>query len=209
MKNEDLLISIITPYYNVREYIIELAKVLTPQLNDKVEWIIVDDGCNEKVLDNFKAKVIHLENNSGGASIPRNIGLDNAKGKYIVFIDSDDLVSDDYIQTILNKIKEEWDYCYISWKGKTNRIIIENEPPKWNCCVWNCIYKRELIGNERFKPELKMAEDYDFNNRIRKGKRANITKIIYYYNEDTPNSLTKQGELYNSKYKGDDNNAIR
>lgn len=209
MKNEDLLISIITPYYNVREYIIELAKVLTPQLNDKIEWIIVDDGCNEKVLDNFKAKVIHLENNSGGASIPRNIGLDNAKGKYIVFIDSDDLVSDDYIQTILNKIKEEWDYCYISWKGKTNRIIIENEPPKWNCCVWNCIYKRELIGNERFKPELKMAEDYDFNNRIRKGKRANITKIIYYYNEDTPNSLTKQGELYNSKYKGDDNNAIR
>lgn len=203
MKNEDLLISIITPYYNVREYIIELAKVLTPQLNDKIEWIIVDDGCNEKVLDNFKAKVIHLENNSGGASIPRNIGLDNAKGKYIVFIDADDLVSDYYIETILNKTKEEWDYCYISWKGKTNRIIIENEPPKWNCCVWNCIYKRDLIGNERFKPELKMAEDYDFNNKVRKGKRANITKIIYYYNEDTPNSLTKQRELYNSKYKGE------
>lgn len=201
MKNEDLLISIITPYYNVREYIIELAKVLTPQLNDKVEWIIVDDGCNEKVLDNFRAKVIHLEKNSGGASIPRNIGLDNAEGKYIVFIDADDLVSPNYIQTILDKTKEQWDYCYISWKGKTNRIIIENEPPKWNCCVWNCIYKRELIGNERFKPELKMAEDYDFNNRVRKGKRANITKIIYYYNEDTPNSLTKQGELYNEKFR--------
>lgn len=201
MKNEDLLISIITPYYNVREYIIELAKVLTPQLNDKVEWIIVDDGCNEKVLDNFRAKVIHLENNSGGASIPRNIGLENAKGKYITFIDADDLVSPDYIQTILDKTKEEWDYSYISWKGKTNRIIIQEEPPKWNCCVWNCLYKRELIGNERFNPELKMAEDYDFNKRVRKGKRSNITKIIYYYNEDTPNSLTKQGELYNNKYK--------
>lgn len=208
MKNEDLLISIITPYYNVREYIIELAKILTPQLTDQVEWIIIDDGCNEKVLDNFKAKVIHLENNSGGASIPRNIGLDNAKGKYIAFIDADDLVSPDYIQTILHKTKEEWDYCYISWKGKINQIIIREEPPKWNCCVWNCIYKRDLIGNERFKPELKMAEDYDFNNRVRKGKRANITKIIYYYNENTPNSLTKQGELYNNKYKGDDNNAV-
>lgn len=203
MKNEDLLISIITPYYNAREYIIELAKVLTPQLTNQIEWIIIDDGCNEKVLDNFRAKVIHLENNSGGASIPRNIGLDNAKGKYIVFIDADDLVSNDYIQIILNKAKEQWDYCYISWKGKSNRIIIENEPPKWNCCVWNCIYKRELIGNQRFKPELKIAEDYDFNNRVRKGKRANITKIIYHYNEDTPNSLTKQGELYNSKYKGE------
>lgn len=206
MKNEDLIkLSIIIPYYNRPEYIKKLMDKLSTQLTDEVEVIIVDD-CSPTPLD--YPNVIRLEENSGGASIPRNIGLDNAKGKYIVFIDSDDLVSDDYIQTILNKTKEEWDYCYISWKGKSNRIIIENEPPKWNCCVWNCIYKRELIGNERFKPELKMAEDYDFNNRVRKGKRANITKIIYYYNEDTPNSLTKQGELYNSKYKGEDNNAI-
>jgi glycosyltransferase involved in cell wall biosynthesis len=209
MKNEDLLISIVTPYYKVKEYILRLANDLEPQLNNKIEWIIIDDGCNEKRLDELKAKVIHLPINSGGASIPRNVGLNEAKGKYICFIDADDRISNDYIETIIEKTKENWDYCYISWAGKSNTIIIENEPPKWNCCVWNCIYKRDLIGNERFKPELKMAEDLDFNKRVRKGKRANITKIIYYYNEDTPNSLTKQGELYNSKYKGDDNNAIQ
>lgn len=207
MKNEDLIkLSIIIPYYDRPEYIKKLMDKLSTQLTDEVEVIIVDD-CSPTPLD--YPNVIRLEENSGGASIPRNIGLDNAKGKYICFIDSDDLVSDDYIKTILNKIKEEWDYCYISWQGKINRVIIENEPPKWNCCVWNCIYKKDLIGNKRFKSELKIAEDYDFNNRVRKGKRANITKIIYYYNEDTPNSLTKQGELYNKKYKGDDNNAIR
>jgi glycosyltransferase involved in cell wall biosynthesis len=224
MKNEDLLISIIIPYYKAYNETIKLLETLIPQLTEDTEVLLIDDGCHEtrldKVIDDIMCinvkinfvptiKVIHLVENSGGASIPRNIGLDIAKGKYIAFIDSDDLVSDDYIQTILNKTKEEWDYCYISWKGKSNRIIIENEPPKWNCCVWNCIYKRDLIGNERFKHELKMAEDYDFNKRVRKGKRANITKIIYYYNEDTPNSLTKQGELYNNKYKGDDNNAVR
>lgn len=206
MKNEDFAIklSIIIPYYNQPINMKKLIPLLDKQMNDEVEVIIIDDGCNtffnvEQPKNKFY--VIHLEQNSGGASIPRNKGLDNAKGKYIAFIDADDLVSDDYIQTILDKTKEEWDYCYISWKGKTNTIIIENEPPKWNCCVWNCIYKRDLIGNERFKPELKMAEDKDFNNRVRKGKRANITKIIYYYNEDTPNSLTKQGELYNGRYK--------
>lgn len=199
MKSVDL--SIIIPTYNRNEYIVKLLDNLHNQIQNNVEVIVVDDH-SDTPLEKSWFKYIYLENNSGGASVPRNIGLDNAKGKYIVFIDADDLVSDDYIQTILNKTKEEWDYCYISWKGKSNRIIIENEPPKWNCCVWNCIYKRELIGNERFKPELKIAEDYDFNNRVRKGKRANITKIIYYYNEDTPNSLTKQGELYNSKYKG-------
>lgn len=213
MKNEDSVIklSIIIPYYNQPANMKKLIPLLDKQMNDEVEVIIIDDGCNaffnvEQPKNKFY--VIHLEKNSGGASIPRNVGLDNAKGKYIVFIDSDDLVSDNYIQTILDKTKEEWDYCYISWKGKSNRIIIQEEPPKWNCCVWNCIYKKDIIGNERFKPELKMAEDYDFNNRVHKGKRANITKIIYYYNEDTPNSLTKQGELYNSKYKGDDNNAL-
>lgn len=214
MKKEDSLIklSIIIPYYNQKENIRKLIKVLDKQMTKEVEVIIVNDGTDDNFKDIECPKnlfiVCNLEKNSGGASVPRNKGLDIATGKYIAFIDSDDLVSDDYIETILNKTKEEWDYCYISWQGKSNRIIIENEPPKWNCCVWNCIYKRDLIGNERFKPELKMAEDFDFNNKVRKGKRANITKIIYYYNEDTPNSLTKQGELYNSKYKGDDNNAL-
>lgn len=198
----EILLSIIIPGYERYDYAEKLLKQLDKQMQDNVEVILVDDCSPIPYQFHYKwLKTIRLEENSGGASVPRNKGLDIVKGKYISFIDIDDLISDDYIQTILNKIKEEWDYCYISWKGKSNKIIIENEPPKWNCCVWNCIYKRDLIGNERFKPELKMAEDLDFNNRVRKGKRANITKIIYYYNEDTPNSLTKQGELYNSKYK--------
>ena len=202
MKNEDLLISIITPYYNVREYLIELAKVLIPQLNDKIEWIVIDDGTGDDLsfLTSNYVKLFYLPKNSGGASVPRNVGLDNAKGRYICFIDADDMVSDDYIETILDKTKEDWDFCYISWQGKSNKVIIKDTAPAWNCCVWNSVYKRDLIGDKRFDPKLKMAEDYDFNRKVRNGKKANITKILYYYNEDTPNSLTKQGEMYNSKY---------
>ena len=184
-------LSIITPYYNTLKYIKKLAVVLKPQLTEETEWIIVDDGCNEKELSNFPATVIHLKDNSGGASKPRNVGLDNAKGEYIVFIDSDDFVSSDYIETILDKTKEEWDYCYMSWKSPHFDIIIKDEPPVWNCSIWNCIYKRELIGKERFDESLVIAEDYDFNKRVRKGKHANIEKIMYFYN-DTPNSLIKR-----------------
>ena len=193
-------ISIITPYYNSLEYIKRLAEVLTPQLDSEVEWLIIDDGCNEKELDNLKAKVIHLKENSGGASIPRNVGLDNATGEYIVFIDSDDLVKHNFISSIKSKIKENWDYCYYGWETSTQQIMIKNEPPSWNCCVWNCIYKRSIIGDNRFDPKLKMAEDYDFNKRVRKGIKANLKKILYIYNTETPNSLTKQGETYNKKY---------
>lgn len=180
MKNEDLIkLSIIIPYYDRAKYIKRLLEVLEPQLTNETELIIVDD-CSPIPLD---YPCIRLNENSGGASIPRNVGLDKAKGKYIAFIDSDDSVSDDYIETILNKTKEEWDYCFISWKTSANTIIIKDNPPNWNCCVWNCIYKKEIIGNERFNPNLRIAEDYDFNIRVRKGKKANIEKVLYYYNE--------------------------
>lgn len=195
MKKEDLLISIIIPYWNTLEQTNRLMNILKQQLNDKVEIIIVDDGCNEYELNRYEQdniKIIHLPENSGGASVPRNVGLDNAKGKYICFIDSDDIVELDYVDTILTKIdSEDFDYCYYSWQSPYHTIIISNEPPEWNCCVWNCVYKKDIIGNERFNPELKIAEDYDFNKRVRKGKRANITKVLYYYN-DTPNSLFKR-----------------
>lgn len=180
MKNEDLIkLSIIIPYYDRPKYIKRLLEVLEPQLTNETELIIVDD-CSPIPLD---YPCIRLNENSGGASIPRNVGLDRAKGKYIAFIDSDDSVSDDYIETILNKTKEEWDYCFISWKTSANTIIIKDNPPNWNCCVWNCIYKKEIIGKERFNPNLRIAEDYDFNIRVRKGKKANIEKVLYYYNE--------------------------
>ena len=180
MKNEGLIkLSIIIPYYDRPKYIKRLLELLEPQLTNETELIIVDD-CSPIPLD---YPCIRLNENSGGASIPRNVGLDRAKGKYIAFIDSDDSVSDDYIETILNKTKEEWDYCFISWKTSANTIIIKDNPPNWNCCVWNCIYKKEIIGNERFNPNLRIAEDYDFNIRVRKGKKANIEKVLYYYNE--------------------------
>lgn len=189
---ENVVLSIIIPTYNRNEYIVKLLDVLHNQIKNNVEVIVIDDH-SDIPLEKTWFKYIYLNENSGGASVPRNIGLDIAKGKYICFVDADDMVSNDYIATILDKTKEEWDYCLFSWKGKSNTVIIKDQPPKWNCCVWNCVYKKELIGNERFNPSLRIAEDYDFNVRVRKGKKANITKILYYYNEDTPNSLTKQG----------------
>lgn len=205
------LLSILIPTYNRNESLIKLLQRLQPQIQDEVEVIVIDDHSDNQLKLEFPSwlKYIVLEENSGGASIPRNVGLDNAKGQYITFIDSDDDVSLDYVKVILDKIKSsEFDYCYISWKCSTHSVIIKDEPPSWNCCVWNCIYKRDLIGDIRFRKDLIMAEDYDFNARVRKGKRANIVDILYYYNDETPNSLTKQGKLYNEKYSGGGINEV-
>lgn len=198
INKQKIMISIITPYYKTLNQTQRLAKILEPQLDETIEWIIVDDGCHEIELDSLKAKVIHLENNSNGASIPRNIGLDNAQGEYILFIDSDDTIANNYIEIIKKKIEQDsnnFDYCYFSWSSQYNTIIINDEPPEWNGCVWNCIYKKELIGNERFNPNMQIAEDYDFNKRVRRGKRGNINNILYFYDANTPNSLMKRGSL--------------
>ena len=145
-------LSIITPYYKTFEYTKKLAKSLESQLNDEVEWIIVDDGCYEFALNllqdllfceepisykRLNIRVIHLEKNSGNASKPRNIALDNARGEYVAFVDSDDYVADDYVESIINKINsEDFDYCYLGWKWleKDDDYIIEDEPIGWNRC---------------------------------------------------------------------------
>ena len=186
-----MLLSIITPYYNTLEYTKKLAEALVPQLTDEVEWIIIDDGSNELELDKINAKVIHLDSNSGNASVPRNIGLDVARGDYIVFIDSDDLVFDNYIERIIDKIKNSlFDYCYFGWRTNNSSFPIYEEPLEWNTCVWNCIYKKEIIGNNRFDPKNNIGEDKYFNKLVRKGKRENIIDILYYYNWKRPNSIS-------------------
>src|SRR5574344_206527 len=140
----NIKLSLITPYYKTLELTKELAKVLEPQLTNECEWIIVDDGCNEIKLDKLKAKVIHQKN--GGVSNARNKGLDIAKGEYITFIDSDDNVKPNYIKTILSKINtSNFDYCMFSWESTgylSRQIIIKDNAPSWNTSVWNCIYKK-------------------------------------------------------------------
>lgn len=176
------LITIIIPFYERLHYLKTLLYILEKQIDDSIEVIVVDDGSNCKYLDSIHfIKVIHLKENSGGASVPRNVGLDISQGKYIAFIDSDDLVSDDYIKTLKDKINDEkFDYCFISWRYKEHDVIIKDEPPYWNTCVWNCLYKRELIGDKRFNPDIIVGEDKDFNERVRHGKHTNIEKPIYF-----------------------------
>lgn len=190
-------LSVIIPYHNTLELTKELLNVLIPQLTNECELIIVDDDVNTVELDKYisnNVKVIHHDINSGCAGKPRNTGLDNAIGEYITFIDSDDLISGNYIEKILTKIKDnDFNFCFFSWKfiGQNHdEVIITDYPPQWNCSVWNCIYKRETIGDNRFNETMRIAEDYDFNVRVRKGKKANIEQVLYFYNDSRKGSIT-------------------
>ena len=171
-------LSIIIPCYNAEPYIDELLKVLLPQTRGRsdIEVIVVDDGSRFPYLPPCPGvKLIRKEN--GGVSSARNVGLENASGEYIAFIDADDLVAGNYISKVMEKIEEGFDYCYISWKafGCWNIIVqlssIEDKFPAFNVCVWNRIYKRSLIGDVRFNEKKVIAEDAEFIRAMERGKR--------------------------------------
>ncbi len=185
-------LSIIIPYYNTPKYTEKLLEELEKQITDEVEVLIIDDFSNEKLKIDYEKKWLRyfrLNKNSNGASKPRNIGLDNAKGEYIAFIDSDDLVSPYYIRHILKAIEEKPDIIFLSWKNKMKEYIIYIQPSKWNCAVWCRVYKKEIIGNTRFDEDLRIAEDWKFNEQIKYDKKVCIKNVVYYYNNGRKGSI--------------------
>lgn len=104
-------ISIIIPVYNVENYIQKtFDSVLNQTIGFKnIEVIFVDDCSTDesgKIIEELSKKYdnvtsIHLEENSGAAGKPRNIGLDNARGEYVLFLDSDDYLVNNAIETLL------------------------------------------------------------------------------------------------------------
>lgn len=190
-------LSIIIPYYNAEKYTNLLLECLDRQMKPDVEVILIDDGSVKPFKADYKWLTIKRKRN-GGASSARNKGLDMAQGDYVSFIDSDDLVAENYIDTILQKIEEGFDYCYMSWKtlpGGWNYQVklnsVNDNFPQFNLCVWNRVYKRSLIGDIRFNTKKKVAEDAQFIREVKeRGKKAFIGEYMYFYRSDVQDSLT-------------------
>ena len=192
-------LSIIMPYYNTEKYTPALLEVLDKQMRDDVEVIIIDDGSKVPFKTDYKwAKVIRQENT--GPGLARNNGLDHMTGEYFTFMDSDDLVTDNYLEKVFEKITEGFDYCYISWKSlpggwqcSVSLKTVKDEFPPFNLCVWNRIYKTSTFGKNRFSPNKLWSEDADYIYRLNeRGKKLFIPEQIYLYRADTPNSWTKK-----------------
>ena len=111
------LISVIIPVYNIKEYIERCVKSVEDQTYKNLEIILVDDGSSdgtEKMLDEMalkdeRIKVFHKEN--GGSSSARNLGITKSTGDYISFVDSDDFIEPDMIESLHSAIKRHGVKC--------------------------------------------------------------------------------------------------
>ena len=104
------LISVIVPVYNVESFLIRCISSIREQTYRNLEILLIDDGsedasgeiCDTLAKEDSRISVIHKQN--AGLSSARNVGLDNAKGEYISFIDSDDWVMKNYFENMLNML---------------------------------------------------------------------------------------------------------
>ena len=106
----DKLVSVILPVYGVEKYLPECVDSLLAQTYRNLEIILVDDAspdhcgtiCDSYAARDSQVRVIHKKN--GGAASARNAGLDAARGEYICFVDSDDVVEEDYVEILLETL---------------------------------------------------------------------------------------------------------
>ena len=181
------MVSIIVPVYNTEQFLPQCIESIINQTYDDIEIILIDDGSNDKsgiICDEYAAndkRIKTIHNINCGVSAARNIGLDNAKGKYITFIDSDDYVEKNYIETLFNAIETnnaELAICGI--KEITDETLKIRKPRgrytgvlkddyyamiDFLCLIGAKIYLKKIldINKIRFIDEIKYAEDELFN----------------------------------------------
>ena len=111
MENFSPAVSVVIPMYNAEKYLSVCLESILIQTFTDFEVIVVDDcstdsspAIAESFLERFdgRLKIISLEENTGAPAIPRNVGLDFARGKYVLFVDNDDLIIDTALEEFFN-----------------------------------------------------------------------------------------------------------
>ncbi len=223
IKNENFLISIIVPIYKVEKFLRNCVDSIITQSYKNLEIILIDDGspdncpqiCDEYATKDKRVIVIHKQN--GGLSDARNVGIKSAKGDYLLFVDSDDMLAqNDVISNLVdflvkknsvvtycsyiiridenrctnNYRKIEKDYYPVTSEELYN-IIIKNH---FLLAAWTFVIRRSYIfEHSLFFVEELLYEDMEWIPRflnVDKNLRINIFAKPFYVYRKTPSSIT-------------------
>ena len=224
-------ISVIIPVYNAEEYLDECITSVLNQCYTDFELLLIDDGSTDRsgeICDGFAIKdsrvtVFHKKN--GGVSSARNLGLKNASGEWVTFVDSDDFISGNYFKPIL-EFKNQ-DYIIINSNQLHNNIksifrSYESKALKLNeflntyslftdfATPWGRFFRKSIISENSifFDEQLNKGEDVLFNLQYifhcQTVALSNLTSYNYRILPNTLSSKKKNVEytenLYNRIY---------
>jgi len=186
--SENPLVSVIVPIYKVENYLRECVNSIISQSYKNLEIILVDDGspdkcpeiCDEYALKDNRIKVIHKPN--GGLSDARNAGIEIAKGEYLSFVDSDDVIHSQMIEVLMKPLIEDkglkMSACthtknIESWNGKFGYVFqkmsaFDYMQVGFYMVAWGKIYHKTLFNGIEY-PKGRLHED-----------EFTTYKLIYY-----------------------------
>lgn len=178
------LFSIIMPVYNVEHYLSESINSILMQSGDW-ELIIVDDGScdnSSSICDYYKKidnRINVFHKNNDGVSSARNYGIEKATGKYIVFVDSDDVIDINFLSIIQGYLNDDIDLIHYGWYYIDGKQTFRHDVCKVSTCltlkevcrknifhgfVWSYVFKSDIIKDNKlhFLTNLDYAEDWEF-----------------------------------------------
>ena len=226
-------LSIIVPIYNSEKYLEEcIESIISQESKLEYEILLVNDGSTDgskKISKKYATKysnIIYLEEINSGVSSARNNGILNAHGKYIFFMDSDDVMSKNLLRKISPYFTKEYDMFFgnfTNWYPSIKKEFILNDISKikprsgndfnvlcnqfikrnwqipWN--TYQYFVKRDTLINKKilFNQNLTVGEDCDFFFRLIKNLHSYIiTDFIFVkYRVETENSLIKSQNSQN------------
>ena len=226
------MITVVVSVYNTGKYLEKSITSLLSQTYQDYEIILIDDGstdgsqdtCDTQAARSPKIRLFHKEN--GGLSSARNMGIENARGDFIIFPDPDDWVAENYLEQLLairNKHDADLSICghYFHENGRDtvwNAPAVECEltreealellmrPESFCGYVWNKLFDMNVIReNElRFDTSLGMAQDLHFCYRYFQfcDRIAYDPAPVLFYNRDTDGVTTYDHPLTQRKITG-------
>lgn len=216
------LVSVIVPVYNVEKYLSKCVESLIRQTYKKLEILLIDDGSTDSsgdICDNYQKeyefiKVIHKRN--GGLSSARNVGIDNATGEFICFVDSDDYVHSRFVEVLhslsINNNSEiaVCDFKLVDWteentddcellssevQVRSGRYYIDQfYGANHNIIVIACnkLYKTELFDGVRYNVGKVHEDEATTIKLLYQAKRIAYVPVELYYYCSRSDSITRQ-----------------
>lgn len=209
-------ISVIVPIYKAEKFLHRCIDSLLMQTFKDFELLLIDDGspdqsgalCEEYAQKDCRVKVFHKEN--GGVGSSRQLGLENAQGEYLIYVDSDDWVELTYLEDLYVKAKEnKADIVFCDFnRVYANRVQVEcvNPPQNSQDCIiamlygrlhaalWNKLIRRDLYKQHdiQFIPGLNIMEDLAVLVRLAYFAQhfAYVDKKLYNYNKMNEEACT-------------------
>lgn len=189
------LISVIVPVFNAEKYLNSCIESILSQSYENLELLLINDGSTDNSLDICKRynkidnRIRVISKQNSGVSNTRNHGIEVSKGEYITFVDSDDMIKENMLKVLYERLlenKADLSTCNYEYDYSGHRIPKKKRMPSGYYkvselknvliddgtmsgilfgSVWNCLYKKRIIteNNIRFATNVKHNEDGLFN----------------------------------------------